>query len=122
MNARADKIKYAFPIEEQQAFSKLNRAGYMMPGVHPYEGAAMQKRRLGFIEGHLEKTGAAAGGTAGGAVGGPVGAAFGAYLGGKGGAKAAEKLAVRRAAKEAVKIEEQMKKTSQLSEMLPKEK
>lgn len=120
LNARADKIKYAFPLDEQQAFHKLNYAGYLMPGEHAYEGGGMQIRRLGLIEQGLEKAGAATGAAVGGYFGGPAGIAAGGYLGQKAGARGAEKLATRAAKKEAQKVEEEMKKTSKLSEMLPK--
>jgi hypothetical protein len=120
LNARADKIKYAFPLEEQQAFHKLNYAGYLMPGEHGYEGAALQGRRVGMIEGQLEKAGAAAGATVGGFLGGTPGAAVGTYLGQKAGAKGAEKIAARKAIKEAERRQEEMKKTSRLSDLIPK--
>lgn len=120
LNARADKIKYAFPLSEQQAFHKLNIAGYMMPGEHAYEGAALQARRAGLIESQLEKAGAATGATIGGFFGGPPGAAIGAYGGGKLGAKGAEKIATGKALKEAQAYEKAMKETSRLSDLLPK--
>lgn len=120
LNARADKIKYAFPLSEQQAFHKLNIAGYMMPGEHAYEGAALQARRAGLIESHLEKGATAAGSTIGAAVGGPFGAALGGYVAGKAGAKSAEKMARAAALKEAQSYQKAMQETSKLSELLPK--
>ena len=49
LNARAEKIRSAFPLSEQQAFHKLNYASHLMPGAHEYEGAALQAERLGPI-------------------------------------------------------------------------
>ena len=81
LNARADKIKLAFSPEEQKAFHTLNMGGYLMPGVHGYEGAGLQGRRVqGIVEGNLGKMGAGAGATLGGAIAGAPGAAVGGYL------------------------------------------
>jgi hypothetical protein len=46
LNARAKKIEHAFSPEEQKAFHTLNYAGHIMPGVHAYEGAALQGQRV----------------------------------------------------------------------------
>lgn len=46
LNARAKKIEHAFSPEEQRAFHTLNYAGHIMPGVHAYEGAALQAQRV----------------------------------------------------------------------------
>jgi len=46
LNARAKKIEHAFSPEEQKAFHTLNYAGHIMPGVHAYEGAALQTQRV----------------------------------------------------------------------------
>lgn len=119
LNARADKIKYGFPLPEQQAFHKLNYAGYLMPGEHGYEGAALQARRVGMIEGQLEKAGAVAGASIGGFIANAPGAAVGGYLGGKAGARGAEKLATRKAIKEAERRQKEMEKTSKLSDLIP---
>jgi phosphate/sulfate permease len=35
----------------------LNTVGQLVPGIHSYEGAALQKRRLNLIEAHGEKIG-----------------------------------------------------------------
>jgi hypothetical protein len=118
LNARADKIKVAFSPEEQKAFRTLNRGGYLMPGVHSYEGAGQQLRRVGIIEGNLGKLGTTAGAGIGGAIAGPGGAAIGGYLGGKAGVAGSEKLANRAMTKEALKSQEEMRKASQLGTKL----
>ena len=119
LNARADKIKLAFSPEEQKAFHTLNMGGYLMPGVHSYEGAGQQLRRVGMIEGNLGKIGATTGAAAGTAIFGPgVGTAVGGYLGGKAGVAGSEKLANRALSKEAVKSQKEMQKASQLGTKL----
>jgi len=118
LNARADKIKLAFSPEEQKAFHTLNVGGYLMPGVHGYEGAGLQGQRVqGIIEHNLPKAGAATGATIGGAIGGPTGAAVGGYLGGKAGTTGQQMLAARHMTKEAQKLKEQMQNTSKLSDI-----
>jgi hypothetical protein len=119
LNARADKIKLAFSPEEQKAFHTLNMGGYLMPGIHSYEGAGQQARRVGMIEGNLGKIGATTGAAAGTAIFGPgVGTAVGGYLGGKAGVAGSEKLANRALSKEAVKSQKEMQKASQLGTKL----
>ena len=119
LNARADKIKMAFSPEEQKAFHTLNMGGYLMPGIHSYEGAGQQLRRVGMIEGNLGKIGATTGAAAGTAIFGPgVGTAVGGYLGGKAGVAGSEKLANRALSKEAVKSQKEMQKASQLGTKL----
>ncbi len=118
LNARADKIKMAFSPEEQQAFHTLNMGGYLMPGVHSYEGAGQQLRRVGLIEGNLGKLGTTAGAGIGGAIAGPGGAAVGGYLGGKAGMAGSEKLAAKALTKEAQKSQKEMQKASQLGTKL----
>jgi len=114
LNARADKIKVAFSPEEQKAFHTLNVGGYLMPGVHGYEGAGQQMRRVGLIEGNLEKAGAATGASIGGAIAGAPGAAVGGYYGGKVGAKAAGKMETSALQKQAIKSQQEMQKAAQL--------
>jgi hypothetical protein len=118
LNARADKIKVAFSPEEQKAFHTLNMGGYLMPGVHGYEGAGQQMRRVGIIEGNLGKLGTTAGAGIGGAIAGPGGAALGGYLGGKAGVAGSEKLANRALTKEAIKSQKEMQKAAQLGTKL----
>jgi hypothetical protein len=119
LNARADKIRYAFPVEEQKAFNKLNYAGYLMPGVHSYEGAALQERRLGFIERNLAKGGAVAGTALGGLVSGGTGSMIGGYAGGSLGAKMQAKKAVKAEQKKAKTLEAEMKKSGAKAKTIP---
>jgi hypothetical protein len=114
LNARQDKIAYAFPLEEQQAFRDLNAAGYLMPGKHSYEGGGQQIRRVGIIEGNLGKLGATTGAGLGTAIGGPTGGAIGGYFGQKAGVAGSEALATRALSKEAKASLEQMQKNAQL--------
>lgn len=115
LNARADKIKLAFSPEEQKAFHTLNVGGYLMPGVHGYEGAGLQGRRVqGIIEGNLGKMGAGAGATVGGAIAGAPGAAVGGYLGGQAGLKAAGRMEARALQKAAEKTQREMQKNAQM--------
>ena len=118
LNARADKIKAAFSPEEQKAFHTLNMGGYLMPGVHSYEGGGQQLRRVGMIEGNLGKIGTTAGAGLGGAIAGPGGAAVGGYLGGKAGMAGSEALAAKAMQKQAQKSQEEMRKASQLGTKL----
>jgi hypothetical protein len=114
LNARADKIAYAFPLEEQQAFRDLNAAGYLMPGKHSYEGGGQQIRRVGMIEGNLGKLGATTGAGLGTAIAGPTGGAIGGYLGGKAGVAGSEVLATRALTKEAEASLKKMQKNAEL--------
>jgi len=114
LNARADKISYAFPLEEQQAFRDLNAAGYLMPGKHSYEGGGQQIRRVGIIEGNLGKLGATTGAGLGTAIAGPTGGAIGGYLGGKAGVAGSEVLATRALSKEAEASLKKMQKNAEL--------
>jgi hypothetical protein len=115
LNARSDKIKLAFSPEEQKAFHTLNVGGYLMPGVHGYEGAALQGQRVqGIIEGNLGKMGTAAGATIGGTIAGAPGAAIGGYLGGQAGLKAAGKMESSSLQKAAAKTQSEMQKNAQM--------
>jgi len=120
LNARADKIRYAFPIEEQKAFNKLNYGGYFMPGVHGYEGAALQERRLGLIEKNLPRIGMAVGGTVGTAISGPgAGSAIGAYIGEQIGTRKQTKKAIKAEQKRAQQLESEMKKSGAKAKTIP---
>jgi len=55
MNSREGKIRYAFDPDEQLAFHQLNLGGQIMPGIHSYEGAAMQAERMGILPALAEK-------------------------------------------------------------------
>ncbi|CAB4121689.1 LT_GEWL domain containing protein [uncultured Caudovirales phage] len=122
LNARADKIKMAFSPEEQKAFHTLNTVGHLMPGAHGYEGAGLQARRVGVIEGNLGKIGTTLGAGAGTAIFGPgAGTAIGGYVGGKAGVAGSEAMATRSLNKQAVKAEKQMKKATELGKIKPED-
>jgi hypothetical protein len=111
-----EKILETFPPSEIQKFHNLNYGGYLMPGIHQYEGAGLHVRRVqGIIEGNLGKIGATSGGAAGSAVGGPVGGAVGAYIGGQIGVKGAQKIEQRALKKSAKQLEEEMKRNTELA-------
>jgi hypothetical protein len=55
LNSLGDKITYAFSPEEQLAFNRLNLSGQWMPGIHSYEGGAMQAERMGILPALAEK-------------------------------------------------------------------
>jgi hypothetical protein len=119
LNARADKIKLAFSPEEQKAFHTLNTVGHLMPGVHGYEGAGLQARRVGMIEGNLGKIGTTLGAGAGTAIFGPgAGTAIGGYVGGKAGIAGSEAMATRTLNKQAVKAQKQMEKAAKIGTKL----
>jgi len=111
-----EKILETFPPSEIQKFHNLNYGGYLMPGIHQYEGAGLHVRRVqGIIEGNLGKIGASSGGAAGGAVAGPVGGAVGAYIGGQLGVKGAQMIEKTALKKSAQQLEAEMKRNSELS-------
>jgi len=115
------KILGHFPADEVAKFHALNRAGYLMPGVHQYEGAGLQGQRVkGIIEGNVEKTGTALGGALGGFVtgGSPMGVGAGAYIGKQTGAKLASTMEQKALQKAAIKAQEKMKQTSKLGTSL----
>lgn len=66
------KILETYPPDEVQRFHALNYGGQIMPGVHSYEGAALQKARVD-NPGFIEKYGPGGAYVAGASVGGPVG-------------------------------------------------
>lgn len=96
MNAHAKKIEHAFSPEEQQAFHTLNYGGHLMPGVHAYEGAALQGERVKGLAGRLPGLGRAAGDMSrvpfAGAVGEKVGEGAARVISGKKEQKAADIL------------------------------
>jgi len=115
MNARWQKIKYAFDPDEVKKLHTLNYAGQLMPGVHAYEGAALQGQRVqGIIESNLGKLGATVGGSAGGFLAGPPGAAAGAYMGGQLGLKSAAAMEAKALQKSAETLQKEMKRNAQL--------
>ena len=108
------KILETFPADEIRRFHALNYAGHLMPGVHGYEGAALQARRVGMIEGNLPKIGAGAGAAVGGFVGDVPGAAAGTYLGQQAGAKYAARMEQQALTKAAKKAQKEMEKATAL--------
>jgi hypothetical protein len=105
LNARAKKIEYAFSPEEQRAFYTLNYAGHIMPGVHAYEGAALQGQRVGKFAEKLPMVGREAGAF--------TRIPFGATIGEKIGEKAAQFTIGKSERKQASKLQEEMMKNAQ---------
>jgi hypothetical protein len=105
LNARAKKIEHAFSPEEQRAFHTLNYGGYIMPGVHAYEGAALQSQRVGKFAEKLP------------IIGREIGAAthipFAATLGEKLGEKGASFTINKSERKRATKLQEEMMQNAQ---------
>jgi hypothetical protein len=116
------KILETFPADEIRRFHALNYAGHLMPGVHGYEGAALQARRVGIIEGNLPKIGAGAGAAVGGFVGDVPGAAAGTYLGQQAGAKYAARMEQQALTKAAKKAQMEMEKAKALGQQTGKNK
>jgi hypothetical protein len=105
LNARAKKIEYAFTPEEQKAFHTLNYGGYIMPGVHAYEGAALQGQRVGKFAEKLPTVGRIAGAM----TGTPFAESAGAYVGEK-----AAQFSIRKSQrKQATKLQEEMMKNAE---------
>ena len=109
-----EKILETFPPDEVRRFHLLNTVGQIVPGIHSYEGAALQARRVGLIEGNLPKIGAGAGAAVGGYVGSVPGAGIGGYLGQQVGAKYAAKIEQKALTKAAQKAEQEMEKAKAL--------
>jgi hypothetical protein len=105
LNARAKKIEHAFSPEEQRAFHTLNYAGHIMPGVHAYEGAALQGQRVNKFAEKFPM------------IGRETGAAtripFVATIGEKIGEKAAEFTIGKSQKKQASKLQEEMTKNAE---------
>ena len=65
LNSYTEKLKLVAPPDVLRDLHTLNVGGQIMPGMHAYEGAAQQARRLdqaGLIEQNLPRIGAVAGG------------------------------------------------------------
>ena len=77
---RSKKIEHAFSPDEQRAFHTLNYAGHIMPGVHAYEGAALQAQRVSKFAEKLPMIGREAGAL----TGVPLASTFGEKIGEKG--------------------------------------
>lgn len=105
LNARAKKIEHAFSPDEQRAFHTLNYAGHIMPGVHAYEGAALQAQRVGKFAEKLPMIGRE--------VGAVTRVPFGATIGEKVGEKAALFTIGKSEKKQAQKLQEEMAKNAQ---------
>jgi hypothetical protein len=110
-----EKILETFPPDEVRRFHLLNTVGQIVPGIHSYEGAALQARRVGIIEGNLPKIGAGAGAAVGGFVADVPGAAAGTFLGQQAGAKYAARLEQNALTKAAQKAKKEMAKAAELS-------
>ena len=108
------KILETFPPNEIQKFHTLNYAGHLMPGIHGYEGAALQGRRVNIIERNLPGIGATAGGAIGTFVGEAPGGLAGAFLGRELGIKQQAKQEVKAAEKAAAKAEKEMQEAAKL--------
>lgn len=108
------KILETFPPEEIRKFHTLNYAGHLMPGIHSYEGAALQGRRVGIIERNLPGLGAAAGGAVGGFLGEVPGAAVGTFLGREAGVRRQAKQEAKAAEKAAAKAQKEMEEAAKL--------
>ena len=104
LNARAKKIEHAFTPEEQRNFYTLNYAGHIMPGVHAYEGAALQGQRVNKFAEKFPMLGRESG-----AFAGP----FGATIGEKIGEKAAQFTIGKSQKKQASKLQEEMTKNAE---------
>jgi len=109
-----EKILETFPPDEVRRFHLLNTVGQIVPGIHGYEGAALQARRVGIIEGNLPKIGAGAGAAVGGFVGDVPGAAAGTFLGQQAGAKYAAKMEQTALTKAAQKAKKEIEKSTAL--------
>ena len=103
--SRSKKIEHAFSPDEQQAFHTLNYAGHIMPGVHSYEGAALQAQRVGKFAEKLPMIGRE--------VGAITRVPFGATIGEKVGEKAALFTIGKSEKKQAQKLQEEMAKNAQ---------
>jgi hypothetical protein len=95
-------------------FHTLNYAGHLMPGIHGYEGSALQHRRVNIIERNLPGIGATAGGAIGTFVGEGPGGLAGAFLGRELGIKQQAKQEVKAAEKAAAKAEKEMQEAAKL--------
>jgi hypothetical protein len=103
LNARSEKIKYFDPAE-QQAFHTLNYGGHIMPGVHAYEGAALQAQRMGMLTSKLP--------TIGREIGAATHIPFAATVLEKGGEKLQELSTGKSATKQAAELEKKMKQNA----------
>lgn len=75
------KILESFPPDEVQAFHTLNYAGQIMPGMHAYEGSALQGARVNSGPNFIESYAPASGAVLGLHTVGPIGAVGGQKIG-----------------------------------------
>jgi hypothetical protein len=101
---RSKKIEHAFSPDEQRAFHTLNYAGHIMPGVHAYEGAALQGQRVSKFAEKLPMIGREAGAF--------TGVPLGATIGEKVGEKAALFTIGKSEKKQAKQLQEEMAKNA----------
>jgi len=101
---RTKKIEHAFSPDEQRAFHTLNYAGHIMPGVHAYEGAALQGQRVSKFAEKLPMIGREAGAF--------TGVPLGATIGEKVGEKAALFTIGKSEKKQAKQLQEEMAKNA----------
>lgn len=120
INSRWGKISSSFDPKEQRAFDVLNRGGWLMPGLHAYEGAALQSERLGnIVSNNLPATGAALTGAAVTAMGVPPVIGSLMTLGGeKLGEKAQSSMTTKQLEKQAEALRKQMKENSKKATLL----
>ena len=113
MNSRQGKIRYAFDPEEQQAFYRLNLAGQIMPGIHSYEGGAMQAERMGLLKTGISKLPFLGGALVGGATKG-AGTGVGVAMG-----EAGQNLLLNNLSKkDAAKMQETMRNNYNLGNLM----
>lgn len=111
------KIVQTFSPDEVAAFHTLNYGGQIMPGIHAYEGAGPQTKRLNqgsFVERHAGKVGASIGGGLGGAISGGAAASAGAGAGMWAGNKLAAGIATKRLQGQANRLIDAMRTNSRL--------
>jgi len=112
LNGRADKIKYAFPLDEQRAFNTLNRGGYLMPGIHGYEGGGLQSARVQTLASKLPAAGEALAGAAAGYMFSPLASPVAAVLGRKTGEKMLNAATEKSLLKQAEKARQEMRQNA----------
>lgn len=113
LNSLGDKITYAFSPEEQLAFNRLNLAGQWMPGIHSYEGGAMQAERMGLLKTGISKLPFLGGALVGGATKG-AGTGVGVAAG-----EAGQNLLLRNLSKkDAAKMQEAMQNNYNLGNLM----
>jgi hypothetical protein len=112
LNSRVGhKIAETFSPDEVAKFHKLNLAGHWMPGVHQYEGAALQGERLGVIKRNYP--------TIGLELGAATRIPFAATIGKKVGEKLLTKALRKQEIQQAQKLQEEMRRNVPINKMLP---